>query len=111
MKYEEEGVGKVKESRGKIHDYLGMDLDFSEQGEVRIRMERYVEEMLGNFSHPKEIQKEVTSPASENLFCIDESSKRLDPDHAQSFHTTVAKGLFLSKRARPDIMTDRKSVV
>ena len=45
------------------------------------------------------------SPASENLFCIDESSKRLDPDHAQLFHTTVAKGLFLCKRARPDIMT------
>ena len=61
--------------------------------------------MLGNFSHPKEIQKEVTSLASKNLFRIDESSKQLDPDRAQLFYTTVAKGLFLCKRARPDIMT------
>ena len=104
-KYEEEGVRKVKESRGKIHDYLGMDLDFSTKGEVQIKMQRYVEEMLGNFSHPNDIRKEVTSPASENLFRIDESSKLLESDRAQSFHTTVAKGLFLCKRARPDIMT------
>ncbi len=29
--YEEEGIGEVKVSRGKIHDYLGMTLDFHQR--------------------------------------------------------------------------------
>ena len=35
-KYEDEEIGKIKPSRGKVHDYLAMILDFSVQGEVRI---------------------------------------------------------------------------
>ena len=42
------------------------------------------------------------TPANENLFNIDDS-KDLDKKRSEQFHTTVAKGLFLSKRGRPDI--------
>ena len=32
-----------------------------------------------------------------------DNSKRLEKNRAEIFHTYVAKGLFVSKRARPDI--------
>ena len=44
----------------------------------------------------------TNNPAKADMFSED-SSKRLDPEKKQVFHRTVAKGLFLSKRARPDI--------
>ena len=33
-------------NRGKIHDYLGMTLDFTEEGKVKIKMLDYVANML-----------------------------------------------------------------
>ena len=44
----------------------------------------------------------VNNPAKADMFSED-LSKRLDPEKKQVFHRTVAKGLFLSKRARQDI--------
>ena len=35
-KYEDEDIGKLKATRGKIHDYLAMILDFSVPGEVKV---------------------------------------------------------------------------
>ena len=35
----EDKVGKVKASCGKQHDYLGMEIDFSQPGSVRVKME------------------------------------------------------------------------
>ena len=40
-------------SRGKIHDYLGMWLDYSIPWEVRISMEEYLRGVLDNL--PEEI--------------------------------------------------------
>ena len=99
----EDKVGKVKQSRGKIHDYLGMEMDFSSAGEVQIKMVKYVKDMVSCFPDQASIQKEVVSPASDSLFRIRESPK-LSRENAEIFHNIVAKGLFVAKRARPDIM-------
>ena len=40
-KYQDE-IGKMKVSRGKIHDYLGMTLDYITPGEVNIDMTYYI---------------------------------------------------------------------
>lgn len=100
MKYGEHG--KVKIHRGKVHDYLGMTFDYTEKGKVKIDMISYVEDMLEEF--PKKLQKtEVTAtPAADNLFAKGHG-KKLSPERADKFHRIVAKGLFISKRARPDI--------
>ena len=42
----EDKVGKVKQSRRKVHDYLGMEMDFSQAGEVQIKMIKYVKDMV-----------------------------------------------------------------
>ena len=105
MKYEDVKIGKIKPLRGKVHAYLGMTLDVASEGVVKIKTLNYVSKMLDAFYYPKEIAKEVVSPASENLYKIDEKSEKLDAKRAQEFHNMVAKGLFLTKRARPDLMT------
>jgi hypothetical protein len=45
----------------------------------------------------------VKSPWNENLFTVREDSKRLSRQRSELFHTITAQGLFLCKRARPDI--------
>ena len=90
----------VSPTRGKVHDYLGMVLDFREKGYVKVDMTAYVKGMLEDF--PESIKKTAKTPASEKL--MDRGGgKVVDSERKEAFHTTVAKGLFLCKRARPDI--------
>ena len=95
--------GQVKEitaTRGKKHVYLGMLLDYSEPGKVKIDMKDYVKDMLEEF--PVKLKGLVTSVANEKLFDVDKG-KKLEGIKAEALHTFVAKALFLAMRARPDI--------
>lgn len=96
---------KLTVHRGKIHDYLGMDLDFSKKGAVRVSMIKYLHKILEGF--PEAISGTAATPAGENLFKVrDETDRKLLPEEqAQHFHRTVAQLLFLSCRARRDIQT------
>jgi hypothetical protein len=90
-------------TRGKVHDYLGMTLDFTEVGKVKIKMIDYVKKMLADL--PKEMNGESPTPAGDDLFTVDDSKEKVSESRAQFFHTYVAKTLFLCKRARPDLQT------
>jgi hypothetical protein len=65
-------------------------------------MTEYVKNMLNDF--PVKLRKKdvAKTPAGDNLFSQDAGAK-LDTKRSEIFRTFVAKGLFLSKRARPDI--------
>jgi hypothetical protein len=65
-------------------------------------MTKYVENTLNNF--PVKLGKKdmAKRPAGDNLFNLGTGAK-LDTKRSEIFHTFVAKGLFLCKRARPDI--------
>jgi hypothetical protein len=65
-------------------------------------MTEYVENMLNNFSVKLGKKDVAKTPAGDNLFNQGTGAK-LDMKRAEIFHTFVAKGLFLCKRARPDI--------
>ena len=41
--------GDVTQHRGKVHDYLGMNFDYSEKGKVKVDMIDYVAAMLDEF--------------------------------------------------------------
>ena len=90
----------VEPTRGKVHDYLGMVVDFNEEEVVKIDMVKYVENMVKDF--PTKITKTSKTPATDNLLDVG-TGKVLVGEQAEAFHTMVAKGLFLCKRARPDI--------
>ena len=95
--------GQVKEitaTRGKRHVYLGMTLDYSTPGEVKVDMIDYVKEMLEEF--PQDLNGKSATVANEKLFDTTRG-KPLGPMKAEAFHAMVAKALFLTMRARPDI--------
>jgi hypothetical protein len=102
----EDGSGEMTVSRGKVHKYLGMTLDYTVCGQVKITMTGYVDKILTAFdkADPKGSGSK-TSAASKNLFKINEDCEKLPPNKAVDFHNLVAKTLYATKRARPDTCT------
>ena len=94
--------GAVKATRGTSHDYLGMRLDFSQTNTVIVDMRAYVAEMIEESMLNLSPKDTDITPAAEDLFA-EGSGDLLMKDKAELFHKIVAKGLFLCKRARPDI--------
>ena len=68
-----------------------------------MNMVDYVKSMLQNFPEGQLKGAKVASPWTENLFKVAEDSPSLTKEEVEQFHTTTAQGLFLCKRARPDI--------
>jgi len=93
---------------GDEHDYLGMIMTHDrEQGSVKINMKKYIEGTIETFldEEPDEKLSQVMTPATNNLFWTrDGESAKLSKKRAGVFHATVAKLLFVAKRARPDIL-------
>jgi hypothetical protein len=87
--------------RGKIHDYLGMTIDYSEDGKVKFMMPDYVEGILDEA--PSEMDGIAVTPAGPNLFTVKADEIKLDDEDADVFHRLTAKLLYLCKRARPDL--------
>jgi len=91
--------GEVKHSTDKDLSYLGMHLCI-EGGVATVSMVSYLKSVLEEHG----ITGVVTTPATGNLFELDESSKQLDAKAGKEFHTIVAKLLYLAKRARIDVL-------
>jgi Reverse transcriptase (RNA-dependent DNA polymerase) len=88
---------------GNIRDYLGMRINYSTKGKVRITMFDYVENVLSEA--PEDMDGTATTPAANHLFEVNEDAVPVDKATAEFFHHMTAKLLFLCKRARPDIQT------
>ena len=96
-------IKPVEAVYGDTHEYLGMTLIFDKKkGDVKIDMVKYVENMLEDYYVPLKKTDTAFTPAGDNLLNKGQS-KKLEKKKAEQFHTTVARGLFLSKRGRPDI--------
>jgi hypothetical protein len=103
----------MKVSRGKIHKYIGMTLDFRSKGIVKVTMMDYVDEIIEAFdtacrdlNHGYTAvvrRKKYCSAAPEDLFKIDEAATKLNQDEAKAYHNITAKSLYVTKRARPDV--------
>ena len=95
-------LGPVKQHRGNEHDYLGVIYRFYDDC-LELDMTDYVKMMLELFPIKFKETDTVKTPATDNLF---EASKGplLSQSKAEMFHAMVAKGLFVSKRARLDIL-------
>ena len=98
--YGEDGIGKVKSTRGKKHEYLAMRFDFNRKGKVGLDMTDYIKQMVNEF--PYAITKTMVS-WNENLFKVNENESTLNEEKKKVFHTFVMKGMFACKRGRQDI--------
>lgn len=80
-----------------------MNLDYSIKGQVKIWMIPYTKEIVDLFGKYDPSSKTATTPAAEHIFKVNNNSKKLSTGMATIFHHFVAKCLFATKRARPDI--------
>jgi hypothetical protein len=99
--YGSEDLGNVKVVRGKVHDYLAMIMDFTQDGALRLDMKYYIKGMLEDF--PYDVKATTVTPWTEKLLKVQQDAKKLEEERRSIFHTFVMKAMFLCKRARPDI--------
>jgi hypothetical protein len=93
-------------SRGKIHNYLGMTLDYTVHGQVNITMFNYVDEILAAFDKAEPRGGGTkTSAEPDILFKVDESCEKLKQYKYVDFHNLVANTLYATKQVRPDTCT------
>ena len=93
----------IPSTTGKIHEYLGMTIDYTTPGKVVFRMEDYIDRLIKEC--PEGLLKgNPTSPAANHLFEINTECEKLSLAQADEFHHLVAKLLYLAKRTRPDIL-------
>jgi hypothetical protein len=97
----EERFGKMTVTRGNKHVFLGMDLEFHENGTASIKMKDYIKESIIEFGET--ISRSAATPAKRDLFEINEESAALTNKGKDTFHSVVAKLLYVSKRGRLDI--------
>ena len=70
-------------TRGDVHDYLGMTINFSIKGKVKFYMFDYIEQILmeaGPSSGPS------VTPAGSNLFRVNASAEKLSTREGDQFH-------------------------
>jgi hypothetical protein len=74
----EDGTGEMVVSRGKVHKYLGMDLDYTVRGQVKISMFDYVDKILTAFDKAKPKGAGTKSSAApDNLFTVNEDCEKI----------------------------------
>ena len=94
-----DGSGKMTVSRGRNHKYLGIDLNFTAKGEVKVTIADYTKECINIFNKVAPLELGTKSSAAvSNLFEVDEDSENLSPRKGEAFHSLVAKFLFATKK-------------
>jgi hypothetical protein len=97
---------KLSMQLGNNHDYLGVDMEFCDDGALEVSMFKYLENVISEF--PEIIEGRAATPAHDKLFEIREDNKAVKlvgEEQTLAFHHTVAQLLFMATRARRDIQT------
>jgi hypothetical protein len=90
--------------RSKLHEYVGMTLDFSTPKKIKVLMNDYIDKVLLDL--PDDMSGTAPTPAANYLFTVNTiNPTALSKSDAEHFHHVVAQQLFLCKRARRDIQT------
>ena len=94
-------------SRGKNHNYLGVNLDFSVKEEIMVTMVDYLKGVISDFEEVEILTGTAASPAAEHLYTIweESSQKKLDKKWGESFRHAVAQLLSAYPRSRIYIHT------
>jgi len=88
-------------TKGKEHIFLGKERVFKEDGTVQTKIKEHIKDAIDGFK--EDITKSVVTPATRGLFEINENCPKLSVEDSENYHSTTAKLLYISKRARLDI--------
>ena len=91
---------KLSMHTGQKHDYLGVDMDFTQEGILEVLMFKYLQNVIEEF--PEKITGQAATPAAAHLFEIRDKkeARPLGEEQALAFHHTVVQLLFMAPRAR-----------
>ena len=94
-------VSPLTVHRGKKLEYLGMELDYSVNGEVSIDMQKHIQSILD--AATVDMDGTAETPAASHLFQTRGDAKTISKAQADLFRTMVAKIQFVACRSRPDL--------
>jgi hypothetical protein len=89
--------------QGKLHDDLGIQIDFTEDQKVKLTMYDYIDELIKET--PAELMMGTSAmPAANHLFAMNPDCDKLNEVDAALYHHLTVKLLYLLKRTRPDLL-------
>jgi len=97
----EERYGKMTVTHGNKHTYVGMDIYFPGNGEVKISMIDYLKECI--IALGEDCSAAANTPAGARIFDSNPDGTPLSETKRKTLHSIVAKLLFVAMRARPDV--------
>ena len=90
--------------QGKVHEKIGMTLEYTVRCQVGIIISSYIEEILNAFEKADLKGKGTeSSAASNNVFFVNKDYNNMDQERVMEFHNIATKTLYTTRRARPDI--------
>jgi hypothetical protein len=91
--------------QGKVHNYLGMILDYLTKGKVMVSMVANIKNIITDF--PEEIVAMQMTPVANRLFTVRNLAKAqlLPEEQMRAFHHPSPQMLFLSAQARHNIQS------
>ena len=93
---------ELTENKGLVHKYLGITIDYLIVGKVVFTIFNYLEDL--NVEAAEDMKDSCSYyPGNNQLFKVDHDSPRLLQKDADTFPCHIARQLFASKRARPNI--------
>ena len=100
-----EYFGDMNVTSGSKHDFLGMKLHLRNYKKLEIDMSPQVIQLVQDFERDNEIilNDKVSSPATANLFNVDDTEPELSHYQTKQFQSTTAKLLYIMKQGHPDI--------
>ena len=91
---------KMKVHQGKVHKYLSITLDFTEDKAVKISISKFIQEYLMEFDKIAPNKTGTKSYAAlADLFVVKEDLEKLPKAKQEKFHRLVVKMLFATKYA------------
>ena len=96
-----EKFGALTITRGKTHKFLGMTLSIDDGKHSVVDMKEQIEEAVDMFKNA--LTGTVKTPATKYLLWVDDNKPLLNAERNARFHSVVAKCLYITKRAQPDI--------
>lgn len=103
INYLKEEFKTITVNEGSKQAYLGMNFEMNAPDKkIHVTMEKYVEDVVSTINGTNGCAK---TPATSELFFIDDGSPELGSKEQKKFHSMVARVLYLAKRARPDLLT------
>ncbi len=97
----EKQYGMTVVTHGNKHNYVEIDIEFTNDGEAKILMTDYIKEAIDAF--PEDCSIPASTPAASHLFKVNDECPKVNETDRKNLHSIVPKLLFVAKRARPDL--------